>query len=149
MRDAISKYRIRPLIAPAAAVTDNTATVSSIIDCQGYDSVSLEIVTGTLTDADATFTTLLEEGDASNLSDAATVAEADMVSQNIGTAAMTAMSYNFADDGETRTVGYVGKKRYIRLTITPANNTGNHFVAGIARLGARSPGVNQTAASQS
>jgi hypothetical protein len=37
MRDGLSSKRIRPLIAPVAAVTDNTATVSSIIDCQGYD----------------------------------------------------------------------------------------------------------------
>ena len=53
MRDGLSNKRIRPLIAPAAAITDNTAIVSSIIDCQGYDSVTLAFITGTNADADA------------------------------------------------------------------------------------------------
>src|SRR5687768_7169140 len=127
MRDGLSNTRIRPLIAPAAAVTNDTATVSSIIDVQGYDKVTLAFVTGTNADADATVTALLEEGDASNLSDAAAVADADMVSQTNGTAPEAAGSYTFADDGEARAIGYIGIKRYIRLTLTPANNTGNHF----------------------
>lgn len=146
MRDGLSKLRIRPLIAPAAAVTDNTATVSSIIDCLGYDAVTLAFVTGTLSDADATFTVLLEEGDVSNLSDAAAVADADMVSMTNGTAPETAAAYTFADDAEARAIGYVGSKRYIRLTITPANNTGNHFVAGVAVLEGKTPGVSQLGA---
>lgn len=143
MRDGLSNKRIRPLIAPAAAVIDNTATVSSIIDCQGYDKVTLAFVTGTNADADATVTALLEEGDASNLSDAAAVADADMVSQLDGTAPETAGSYTFADDGEARAIGYIGSKRYIRLTLTPANNTGNHFVAGVAILEGKAPAVSQ------
>lgn len=147
MRDGLSNKRIRPLIAPAAAVTDNTATVSSIIDCQGYDKVTLAFVTGTNADADATVTALLEEGDASNLSDAAAVADADMVSMTNGTAPEAAASYTFADDGESRAIGYIGSKRYIRLTLTPANNTGNHFVAGVAILEDKTPGVGNLAAS--
>src|SRR6476619_982681 len=98
MRDGLSNKRIRPLIAPAAAITDNTAVVSSIIDCQGYDSVTLAFVTGTDADADATVTALLEEGDVSNLSDAAAVADGDMVSQTAGALPEAAASYTFADD---------------------------------------------------
>lgn len=147
MRDGLSCKRIRPLIPPVAAVTDNTATVSSIIDCLGYDMVTLAFVTGTDADADATVTALLEEGDNSALSDAAAVADGDMVSMTAGTAPEAAASYTFADDAETRAVGYLGTKRYIRLTLTPAANTGNVFVAGIAILEGKSPGVNQLAAS--
>lgn len=147
MRDGLSNKRIRPLIAPVAAITDNTATVSSIIDCLGYDKVTLAFVTGTNADADATVTALLEEGDASNLSDAAAVADADMVSMTAGTAPEAAASYTFADDAETRAIGYLGTKRYIRLTLTPANNTGNHFVAGVAILEDKTPGVANLAAS--
>lgn len=149
MRDGLSLKRIRPLIAPAAAVTDNTATVSNIIDCQGYDAVTLAYVTGTNADADATVTALLEEGDVSNLSDATAVSDADMVSQTAGTAPEAAGSYTFADDGESRAIGYIGSKRYIRLTLTPSGNTGNHFIAGVAILEGKTPGVNQLAASQS
>jgi hypothetical protein len=147
MRDGLSNKRIRPLIAPAAAITDNTAIVSSIIDCQGYDAVTLAFVTGTDADADATFTALLEEGADSGLSDAAAVADGDMVSMTAGTAPEAAASYTFADDGETRAIGYIGTKRYIRLTITPGSNTGNVFAAGVAILEGKTPGVNQLAAS--
>jgi len=143
----MSKLRIRPLIAPAAATTDNTAWVSSIIDCQGYDEVTLAVVSGTFSDADATVVALLEEGDASNLSDAAAVADADMVSQVPGTAPETAAAFTFADDGETRCIGYLGTKRYIRLTLTPAANTGNVFFGGVAILAGKVPAMSQLAPS--
>lgn len=149
MRDGLSTKRIRPLIAPAAATTDNTAWVSNIIDCQGYDSVTLAVVSGTFSDVDMTTTILLEEGDASNLSDNAAVADADMVTMTPGTAPETAAAFGYADDGETRAIGYLGSKRYIRLTITPANNTGNVFLAGVAILEGKAPAVNQLAASAS
>jgi len=147
MRDGLSNKRIRTLIAPAAAVTDNTPTVSSIIDCQGYDAVTLAYVTGTLSDADATFAVLLEESDNSNMSSQNAVADEDMVSMTAGTAPETAAAYTFADDGDGRAIGYIGSKRYIRLTITPSANTGNHFVAGIAILEGKTPGVAALAAS--
>jgi len=149
MRDGLSKLRIRPLIAPAAAVTNDTATVSSIIDCQGYDAVTLAYITGTNADADATYVVLLEESDASNMASQNAVADDDMVSMTPGTAPETAGAYTFADDGETRAIGYIGSKRYIRLTITPASNTGNHFIAGVAILEGKAPGVANLAASAS
>lgn len=148
-RDGLSKLRIRPLIPPAIVVTNNTATVSSIIDTQGYDEITLAIVTGTLTDADATFAVTVDEGDASNLSDAAAVAAADLVSMTPGTAALTAASYTFGDDNETRAIGYVGSKRYVRLTVTPSANTGDHYVAGIAILSGKAPAMAALGASAS
>ena len=33
----------------------------------------------------------------------------------------------------------------LRLTLTPANNTGNHFVAGVAILGGKTPAFATTA----
>lgn len=149
MRDNISNKKFVTAIAPAAAVTDNTASVSSIIDLQGYDSASFIIQTGTESDADATFAVTMDEGAVSNLSDAGAVAAADLVSQTAGTAALTAAGYTFADDGETRCIGYIGTKRYIRLTITPSANTGNHFVSATAMLSHRAPATNQTAPAQS
>lgn len=119
-----------PLIAPIAARTDNTAIVSSIIDTRGYGAVELVLVTGTNTDTNATFTTLVEDGDASNLSDAAAVVDAEL----LGTEVLA--SFDFADDVETRKIGYIGNKRYVRLTVTPAgNDSGNIFIAGVAVLG--------------
>lgn len=128
MRDIANSLHVLPAIAPVVA-TDNTALVSAIIDLQGYGGAMFAIATGTLADADATFTVLLEEGDAANLSDAAAVADAEL----IGTEALA--GFTFAADGVTRKLGYIGAKRYLRLTITPANNTGNAPLCAMAVLG--------------
>jgi hypothetical protein len=114
--------------APEGA-SDNTALVCAIIDNQGFESLTYAIQTGTLADADATFTVLLEEGDESDLSDAAGVADVDL----IGTEA--AASFTFTNDNVTRKLGYKGSKRYTRLTITPASNTGLWGCAVIAIQG--------------
>ncbi len=99
------------------------------------------IATGSIADADATFTVLLEEGDASNLSDAAAVADADL----LGTEVLAA--FQFDDDNECRKLGYIGSKRYTRLTITPVANASAAVIAAMAILGhaAISPTVNPPA----
>lgn len=123
---------IHPLvgIAPVAARTDDTAIVSTIADMQGYGSCEFVIVTGTNTDADATFTVLVEESDAANMAGANSVADADL----LGTEALA--GFTFADDAETRKIGYIGTKRYVRVTITPSGNgAGNIFLSGVWILG--------------
>ena len=134
MRDGIVSKQIKRVLSPAASPADNTAQVGQIIDHQGYDAVSYVILTGALPDADATFTVLLEEGDASNRSDAAAVADADMVSQTNNTAPETAASFTFAADDQVRKLGYIGSKRYSRLTITPAANASASLLAACAIL---------------
>lgn len=129
MRDLCNNINVKRCISPAAATTDNTAWVGQIIDHQGADSVTYLIAIGALADADATFAVLLEHGDAANLSDAAAVADALL----IGTEALA--GFQFDDDNEVRKLGYKGSKRYSRLTVTPANNTGNAFVSAVAVLG--------------
>lgn len=120
LRDTKTTTTSTLVIAPQTA-SGNTPLVGAIIDHQSVASARYVITSGSLADADATFTTLLEEGDASDLSDAAAVADADL----IGTEA--AASFTFAEDNTVKTLGYKGAKRYTRLTITPANNTGNAF----------------------
>lgn len=117
-------------VSPAAATTNNTAWTSQIIDTANYDSMIFLINIGELADADATFTVLLEEGDDSGLSDNSSVADADM----LGTEA--AAGFTFADDNTVAKIGYLGAKRYVRLTITPAANTGNAYCSVIAVQGA-------------
>lgn len=116
-------------VSPAAATTDNTAWVSEIIDRKGYHALTFLLLFGSLADADATFTVLVEDGDDAALADAAAVPDALLV----GTEALA--SATFADDNEPRKIGYAGYKRYVRITVTPANNTGNAFLAIIALLG--------------
>jgi len=129
-RDQMNDFHPVPLIVPVAARTDNTAIVSAIIDTRGFESCTLVLMTGTNTDADATFVVLVEDGNASNLSDNAAVADTFL----IGTEALA--GFDFADDNECRKIGYIGAKRYVRVTVTPANNAaGNIFLAGVAILG--------------
>lgn len=141
MRDMLNSINPVRAISPAAAVTDTTAFVSQIIDVKGYDALTFVILTGSLADADATFTVLVEHGDNSALSDAAAVDDKELV----GTEALA--SFTFAHDDATRKIGYIGNKRYVRLTVTPAANTGNAFVAATAILGhpAQQPTTNPPA----
>jgi hypothetical protein len=79
MRDFLHSVVAKRAIS-STRVTDNTAQVSQIIDMQGFEAALFTINIGTVADADTTIAALLEEGDAANLSDAATVANADMIS---------------------------------------------------------------------
>lgn len=129
MRDLMNHIHPVTAIAPAAAVTDNTAWVSAIVDTLGYGSLTFVVQTGSLADADATFAVLVEDGDESDLSDNAAVPD----DQLIGTEALA--GFNHGDDNEVRKIGYAGFKRYVRLTVTPSGNSGNAFVSAVAILG--------------
>ena len=128
MRDLMNSIHVKRAISPVV-VTDNTAQVSQIIDTLGHDSLTFAIALGALSDADATAVVLIEDGDAANLSDAAAVAD----SQLIGTELLA--GFQFDDDNECRKIGYAGFKRYVRLTIRRATNTGNIPVSALAILG--------------
>lgn len=128
MRDLHNNLDVRRAISPLAG-SDNTAFVSEIIDCVNRDALEFVIATGTLADADATFTALVEHGDAANLSDAAAVSDAEL----IGTEADA--SFTFAEDDDALKIGYRGSKRYVRLTVTPAANSGSAPISAMAILG--------------
>lgn len=136
MRDLHNNINVKRVISPVS-VSDNTAQVGQIIDHQGFDALEYVIATGSLADADATFTVLLEDGDAANLSDAAAVADAFL----LGTEALA--SFNYGDDDKVFKLGYKGNKRYTRLTITPANNASAAVISAVAVLG--EPSVAPTA----
>lgn len=128
LHDIHNKFTVRTMIAPIDPGTGNTALVSSIIDTQGYDGAELVVQLGVIADADVTFTFLLEDGDNSALSDNATVAAAGI----LGT---LPTGVQFDSDNSIRKFGYIGNKRYFRLTITPAANTGAWPVSAMAIMG--------------
>lgn len=136
MKDMLHMITVKTVIASISGAGDNNPIVGTIIDRQGYESVTYVLNIGIVADADATFTVLLEEGDVSNLSDAAAVADADMISQG-SAAPETDAAFIFSDDGEVRTLGYRGTKRYTRMTITPAANTGAWPIGVVCILGHR------------
>jgi len=128
MRDAFNNIHPIKCIAPVV-IGDDTASVGATIDRQGFDSLTYVIQTGVLADVDATFAILLQESDDSGMSGASSVADADL----LGTE--TLASFTFTHDGETRKLGYIGDKRYTRLTLTPSNNSGSAPVSVVAILG--------------
>lgn len=128
MKDLSNSITPKRVISPVS-VADTTAQVGQIIDRRGFESVTYIIATGSIADDDATFTVLLEDGDNSSLTDAAAVADEYL----IGTEALAA--FQFDDDNECRKLGYIGPKRYTRLTITPVANASAAVIAAVAVLG--------------
>jgi hypothetical protein len=128
-----NNVKVSRAISPVAAGTNNTAYVSEILDTANFADNELAIMIGANTDTNATFTVLLEEGDDAALSDNAAVADVNM----LGTEVLA--SFDYGDDNETRKLGYIGTKRYIRATITPAgNDSGNIYIAAVwVQSGAR------------
>jgi hypothetical protein len=125
MRDIMDNLDLKRAISPAAAGTDNTAIVSQIVDLQGYDGCMLAINLGVNTDTNATFALTMDESDASDLSGSNSVDAGDL-NGTLALAGFTAAG----DDNKLKKIGYVGRKRYVRATITPTgNDSGNIFVS--------------------
>ena len=123
MRDIHNE--VNPVKPGIGYAVDNTPIISGIVDVQGFDALEFLIATGTIADADATATVLVEEGDASDLSDAAAVADIDLLGTEI------LAGFTFALDLGCRKIGYIGSKRYVRCTVTPANNATTAFPVAI------------------
>lgn len=129
MRDMHNNIEPKVALSPESAFTDDGTYVGPIIDRLGYQSVEFLIVAGKLLDAAATFTPSLEAGDAASLSDAAAVGASEL----LGTIANA--TFSEASDYLVKKLGYIGKKRYLRLTMTPSGNTAEAFFAAVAVLG--------------
>jgi hypothetical protein len=125
LRDLMNTLHFKPAFTPGAAVIDNTVQTSTILDTYLFGSAVLALVTGTLSDPDATFTLAFNESNDPAMAGANAVAANDLT----GTTALA--SFTFADDNECRKIGYIGSKRFLQATITPTGNTGNLFVAGM------------------
>jgi len=107
------------------AISTNTTTSGAIIDTAGYESLVFVVQSGTLTDG--TYTIALQEGDNAALSDAATVASANL----IGSLPVFAAT----DDNVTKRIGFVTTKRYARLQIVSTGVTTGGTLGCVAVLG--------------
>jgi hypothetical protein len=125
-RDLHSNIDDRVALDPQAIGSDTT-TVGNIIDTAGYESLEFLLWTKTVTDGD--YAWKIEHGDDSGLSDAADVASTDLLGVLTGFTADT-------DDNKVNRVGYIGKKRYVRMSVVSTNTTtGVDAIGGIAILG--------------
>jgi hypothetical protein len=105
----------------ASAPTDATAIVSSEIDLRNARSVMFAMVLGTMAATAITGTVLIEHADAEadgTVDDSSWAAVPDTMLNGTEAAA----GFTQADDGETRSIGYVGPKPYVRITVTPTSN---------------------------
>ena len=120
---------ISPAVAlDTTAIGSDTTTAGNIIDLQGFNSVEFVILSGTLTDGN--YTPLIEDGDDSGLSDAAAVADAEL----LGTEAAAAFAAA-SDDDAVKRIGYIGNKRYVRLSIVSASTSSGGTLSAIAVRG--------------
>ena len=126
MRELHDNIDVKRGISPTAATTDNMPFVSQILDMQGLSNAEFIILCGALTDADATFTVLAEEGENPALTDNSAVDDRDLLGLE------TQAGFDFSADNKVFKLGFrPSGKRYKRVTITPANNTGNVLLAGL------------------
>jgi len=109
------------------SISSDTTTNGVIIDTAGYESVLFVIQSGTVTDG--TFTPLVQEGDDSGLSDAASVGDADLTNTEASSAFVA------ADDNTSKSIGYVGSKRYVKCNIVSASTSSGGTLGAVAILG--------------
>jgi hypothetical protein len=123
MQDLFNNIHSVEALAPQSSA-DDTALVGAVVDLLGHDSCTIVISIGSIGDADATFAVLLEDSDTGAFAgEQAAVPDAGL----LGTEVLA--GFQFDDDNETRKLGYINGKRYVRLTITPANNSGTPSAA--------------------
>jgi hypothetical protein len=134
MYDSVHATKFENAIGPLV-VADNTAEVGAWIDRSGFQSLTFAIQTGAIATNGATFAVTMDEADAADYSDAEAVDTSDQISSVIGEAPETAASFTGANANSTFKIGYIGTKRYVRLTITPTSNSGNAALAATAVLG--------------
>jgi hypothetical protein len=126
MRDEFNCLNFKRGISPAVVTNADTAFVSQILDTQGLESATFALLTGSISDANVTFTVLAEEGDDAALADNTAIADANL----LGTEALATPL--FSDDNKVFKLGFVDTKRYIRVTVTPSgNNAGDVCLAGV------------------
>ncbi len=102
-------------------ISSDTTTAGVIIDTQGFESLEFIVQAGIVTAGDVT--PLVEDGDDAALSDAAAVASDFRIGSLV-----------LLDTSNTLTrFGYVGKKRYVRLSAV-TDNSANLTVGGTAVL---------------
>jgi hypothetical protein len=128
-QDLHNNIQVLSVFDPIDLGTGNSAKVGEIIDRQDAAALEFLIQTGSLADADATFAVTVDEGDAADLTGSNAVAAGDLLGTTAGA------SFTFSDDNKIAKIGYIGTKRYVRLTVTPANNTGAVLISACAILG--------------
>jgi len=126
------EMNVSTLVHMGKVTLNGTAAVaSSLVDMRGFNALDIALVTGTITDAGTAsgYTVKLQESDTTVAGDFADVAVADAIN---GVVSVT-NTVDADDDKIIGRLGYVGRKRYVRLVATGTTNSAGD-VHPIARL---------------
>ena len=120
------KQKIVPITNPAAIV-DNAAFTTAVVDTLGFRFVTIVVILGALDIAIAAFK--LRESDASDMTGAVDVEGADF---SVSPATLPAAT----DDNKLYAiqVNTAGRKRYLDLTLTGGDGTAGTYAAAFAVL---------------
>ena len=124
VRDLHSRTKGVIAFAPVDLASDTT-TAGAIIDRDGFEALEILVFSGVLTDG--AYELVIEDGDVANLSDAAVVASTFL----LGVFTDLALT----DDATIERIGYIGHKRYVRISVITTGTTTSGFLAGAALLG--------------
>lgn len=113
-----------------AAISSSTTTAGNIIDTQGYNALTFVLNVGARTDG--SYRLSVEHGDDPALADTAAPDATDLV----GTTAATAVA---AAQTQSK-LGYVGNKRYVRVSVVSTGVSSGATVGVLALLGRPSVG---------
>jgi hypothetical protein len=122
MRDMISNQTItRGAVQTLSGVTPNN---SALFDRRGFDSLTLYLETGTVTDAGTAsgFTMKLQHSDTTAAADFVDVPTAGLLPNSAGGTTVT-VTTDAANGLVAGGVGYAGGKRYVRAVITGTTGT--------------------------
>lgn len=127
-KDLFNNVKVVPAF-DVRTISSSTTTTGDVIDTAGFESVTFVFQTGTVTDGD--YTVLIEDADESafNVTNAA-VADAYL----LGTESGASFSAD-TDDNDIGKVGYIGGKRYVRMSIVSTNVSSGAVVGGTCILG--------------
>lgn len=125
--ELVNDCDVRVAITPQA-LSGTTDLTGETIDRKGYDHIMFVLITDALAASDLDAELLIQEGDASDLTDASAVADVDLILLESSTAIAD------TDDKVAKKIGYKGAKRYCRSNLTVTNNDGTDVVSGLAVL---------------
>jgi len=126
-KDLYNNLTVVHLMKPDAVTSDMSTTM---VDLQGYNSALFVISVGCMRDNTAVHTITLQESDTRVNGDFSNAATAD----TLGTHPVVATIGNVGTDNSFK-LGYIGNKRYIRLSVDEENVT-EGGMSIIALLGA-------------
>lgn len=115
--------------ADYTAISTDTTTAGPIFDTKDYE-MGFTAFIAAVAWTDGTYTMTIQEGDESDLSDATTVAAANLIGSYPAVGALT------ADGAVLGKVGVFGTKRYVRVSVvSTSTTTGATIFTGVVQGG--------------